>query len=99
MEYNDLSCLTISFFLKIKVAHVEAGLRTNNIYSPFQKVGRQLVSRIAEFHFAPTKTSKLNLIRENIDSKKIFVTGNTVIDALKTTNENIDHNNYIKKKN
>lgn len=88
-----------AFFLKIKVAHVEAGLRTNNIHSPFpEELNRQLVSRIAEFHFAPTQTSKLNLLRENIDSKRIFVTGNTVIDALKTTNEIIDHNEYVKKK-
>lgn len=72
-----------AFYNKIKVAHVEAGLRTNNIYSPWpEEVNRQLTSRIALYHFAPTKSSKQNLIKENIPNKNIYVTGNTVIDAL-----------------
>ncbi len=88
-----------AFYMKIKVAHVEAGLRTNNIYSPYpEELSRQLVSKIAEFHFAPTKMSRLNLLRENIEPKKIFVTGNTVIDALKMTNNIINSKKSVKNK-
>jgi UDP-N-acetylglucosamine 2-epimerase (non-hydrolysing) len=72
-----------SFYLKIPVAQVEAGLRTNNIYSPFpEELNRQLVSKIAQFHFAPTEMAKQNLLDEKVNSENIFVTGNTVIDAL-----------------
>ena len=72
-----------SFYLKIPVAHVEAGLRTNDVYSPFpEELNRSVVSKIAKYHFAPTQESKSNLISENIISKDIYVTGNTVIDSL-----------------
>lgn len=72
-----------SFYLKIPVAQVEAGLRTNNIYSPFpEELNRQLVSKIAEFHFAPSEMARQNLLDEKVNSENIFVTGNTVIDAL-----------------
>lgn len=72
-----------AFYNKIKVAHVEAGLRTNNIYSPWpEEINRQLTARIAEYHFVPTKNTKQNLIKENIPNKNIYVTGNTVIDSL-----------------
>ena len=72
-----------SFYLKIPVAHVEAGLRTNDVYSPFpEELNRSIVSKIAKYHFAPTQESKSNLISENIASKDIYVTGNTVIDSL-----------------
>jgi UDP-N-acetylglucosamine 2-epimerase (non-hydrolysing) len=72
-----------AFYQKIPVAHIEAGLRTDNIYSPFpEEINRQLTSRIASYHFAPTITAKNNLLREGISENKIFVTGNTVIDAL-----------------
>lgn len=72
-----------AYYQKIKIVHVEAGLRTNNIYSPWPEEGnRKLTSTLANIHFAPTETSKLNLLKEGIDSDKIFVTGNTVIDAL-----------------
>ena len=72
-----------SFYLKIPIAHVEAGLRTNDLYSPFpEELNRSLVSKIAKYHFAPTKEAKFNLVSENIPSKNIFVTGNTVIDSL-----------------
>ena len=72
-----------SFYLKIPIAHVEAGLRTNDLYSPFpEELNRSLVSKIAKYHFAPTTEAKLNLVSENIPSKDIFVTGNTVIDSL-----------------
>lgn len=72
-----------AFYKQIKVAHVEAGLRTGNIYSPFpEEINRQLVGIIADYHFAPTNLSKENLIKENKSPKNIVVTGNTVIDAL-----------------
>ncbi|OGC04809.1 UDP-N-acetylglucosamine 2-epimerase [candidate division WOR-1 bacterium RIFOXYA12_FULL_43_27] len=72
-----------AFLHKIAVGHVEAGLRTGNKYNPFpEEVNRRLLSSVADLHFAPTKTSAKNLIKENIDPKTIHVTGNTVIDAL-----------------
>ncbi len=72
-----------SYHLQIPVAHVEAGLRTGNNYSPWPEEGyRRLVSVLARFHFAPTADARLNLLREGIDPKHIFVTGNTVIDSL-----------------
>ena len=71
------------FYSGAKICHVEAGLRTNNKKSPFpEEINRQITGRIADYHFAPTKNSKINLIKENIESKSILVTGNTVIDAL-----------------
>ena len=71
------------FYSGAKICHVEAGLRTNNKKSPFpEEINRQITSRIADYHFAPTKNSKINLIKENIESSSILVTGNTVIDAL-----------------
>ena len=72
-----------AFYQQIPVAHVEAGLRTHNIYSPWpEEMNRQITGRIATYHFSPTELSKTNLIKENIDSKNIIITGNTVIDAL-----------------
>lgn len=81
------------FYLQIPVGHVEAGLRTNNIYSPYpEEFNRQAVSIIAKYNFAPTELSKDNLIREGKDSSTIYVTGNTVIDAMKyTVKENYSH--------
>ena len=74
------------FYLQIPVGHVEAGLRTNNIYSPFpEEFNRQAVSLISRYHFAPTQTTKENLLREGKKEESIYVTGNTAIDALKTT--------------
>lgn len=74
------------FYLQIPVGHVEAGLRTYNIYSPYpEEFNRQAVGIVAKFNFAPTYLAKSNLLREGKDSKSIFVTGNTAIDALKTT--------------
>ncbi len=74
------------FYNKVMVGHVEAGLRTYDIYSPYpEEMNRQLTGRIAGLHFSPTQKNKLNLLAENISADKIFVTGNTVIDALKTT--------------
>lgn len=72
-----------AFYQQIPVGHVEAGLRTQNIYSPWpEEMNRQLTGRIATYHFAPTPLSRQNLLTENIDDKQTFVTGNTVIDAL-----------------
>lgn len=74
------------FYLKIPVGHVEAGLRTYDIYSPYpEEFNREAVSIISKYNFAPTKTSKNNLIREGKREDTIYVTGNTAIDALKTT--------------
>ena len=72
-----------SFYRQIPVGHVEAGLRTHNIYSPWpEEINRQLTGRIATYNFAPTPLSRKNLLEENVDEGKICVTGNTVIDAL-----------------
>ena len=74
------------FYLQIPVGHVEAGLRTYNIYSPYpEEFNRQAVSIISAYNFAPTELSRQNLIREGKDPSSIYVTGNTAIDALKTT--------------
>ena len=72
-----------AFYKKIKVGHVEAGLRTNNIYSPWpEEANRQITGVLSNYHFAPTQTAKENLLKENKKEKGIIVTGNTVIDAL-----------------
>lgn len=74
------------YYLKISVGHVEAGLRTNNIYSPYpEEFNRQAVGIVAKYNFAPTSMSADNLIREGKDPSTIFITGNTVIDAMKHT--------------
>lgn len=72
-----------AFYQQIPVGHIEAGLRTNNIYSPWpEEMNRQITGRIATYHFAPTILSKSNLLAEGVSDKNIIVTGNTVIDAL-----------------
>lgn len=74
------------FYMQIPVGHVEAGLRTYNLYSPFpEEFNRQAVDLIARFYFAPTETSRQNLLKEGKPDDRIYVTGNTVIDALETT--------------
>ena len=74
------------YYMQIPVGHVEAGLRTYNIYSPYpEEFNRQAVSIIAKFNFSPTELSRQNLLREGKDESTIYVTGNTAIDALKTT--------------
>lgn len=71
------------FYQQIPVAHIEAGLRTNDIYSPWpEEMNRQITGRIATYNFSPTQLSRENLLKENVDDNKITVTGNTVIDAL-----------------
>jgi len=80
---TTLGAILASFYQKIPVAHIEAGLRTHDIYSPFpEEINRQLSSRLATYHFAPTQNSKKNLLKEGVEETNIFVTGNTVIDAL-----------------
>ena len=75
-----------AFYEQIPVGHVEAGLRTGDIYSPFpEEMNRRLTGRLARYHFAPTPETKANLLRENVAEESIFVTGNTVIDALLQT--------------
>lgn len=80
----------VAFYHRIRVGHVEAGLRTWNKYSPFpEELNRVLTTKIADLHFAPTELSKNNLLRDNIDQSKIFITGNTVIDTLKSAREKV----------
>ena len=75
-----------AFYAQVPVGHVEAGLRTGNKYSPYpEEMNRKLTGSIADMHFAPTSTSKANLLKENVNPETILVTGNTVIDALQTT--------------
>lgn len=83
---TTFSAALASFYLGIDVGHVEAGLRTYNLKSPFpEEFNRQAVSIIAKYNFAPTETAKENLVREGKKKETIYVTGNTAIDALKTT--------------
>lgn len=80
---TTFSASLAAYYCRVPVAHIEAGLRTNNIYSPWpEEVNRRFVSCIASYHFAPTLSSKMNLIREGVAESNIYVTGNTVIDAL-----------------
>lgn len=83
---TTFSAALAAFYNKVKVGHVEAGLRTYDKYSPYpEEMNRQLVTSLADIYFAPTINNKNNLLRELIDENLIYVTGNTVIDALKTT--------------
>jgi UDP-N-acetylglucosamine 2-epimerase (non-hydrolysing) len=86
-----------AFYQQIKIAHIEAGLRTGDIYSPWpEEANRQLTTQITAYHFAPTSTSKNNLLKENVNEKNITVTGNTVIDALFLALEKIKNNAQLK---
>lgn len=88
-----------AFYQKIKVGHVEAGLRTGNIYSPWpEEVNRQISGVIANYHFAPTTTSLENLLKENKNKENILVTGNTVIDALFLVLDKIEKDEKLKNK-
>ena len=92
----------IAFYQKIKVGHIEAGLRTYNKYSPFpEEINRQLVSRVADLHFVPTKEAYDNLINEGVEKDCIFLTGNTIVDAINWGINKINKNNKrnIKNKN
>lgn len=75
-----------AFYHKVKIGHVEAGLRSGNLYSPYpEEANRKLTGVITDFHFAPTERNKKNLLNEDYPEEKIYITGNTVIDALKYT--------------
>lgn len=103
---TSFSAALAAFYQKIPVGHIEAGLRTGNIYSPYpEEMNRLLTGRIASYHFAPTEKNKNNLKLENV-SKNVYVTGNTVIDSFKTTvrenyhfnNENLSKIDFTKRK-
>jgi UDP-N-acetylglucosamine 2-epimerase (non-hydrolysing) len=85
-----------AFYLQIPVAHIEAGLRTHNIYSPWpEEMNRLITGRLATFHFCPTQLAKENLLRENISEQSLHVTGNTVIDALHWVIANINQSDEM----
>lgn len=88
-----------AYYAKVKVGHIEAGLRTYDIYSPWPEEGnRQLTGVLANYHFAPTAQSQQNLLKEGKDNNNIFVTGNTVIDALMYVVHRIDNQPELKQK-
>ncbi len=86
-----------AFYQRVKIGHVEAGLRSGNLYSPYpEEANRKLTGILTDFHFAPTETNKNNLLREGYPEEKIFITGNTVIDALKyAVKEDFKFNNDL----
>ena len=91
------ACSLAAFYNKIKIGHIEAGLRTGNIYSPWpEEANRKITGVLADYHFAPTSTSENNLLKENINKENIVVTGNTVIDALYLMIEKIENNPRLK---
>ena len=92
---TSMAAAMAAFYRQIPVGHVEAGLRTHNIYSPWpEEMNRQITGRIATYDFAPTPLSRQNLLDEGVDSEKITVTGNTVIDALHWVVENVMEKGY-----
>ncbi|WHR50801.1 UDP-N-acetylglucosamine 2-epimerase (non-hydrolyzing) [Vibrio furnissii] len=93
---TTLSTTLAAYFQQIKVGHVEAGLRTNNIYSPWPEEGnRKVTGSLANLHFAPTSTSQNNLLAENVPEDTIVITGNTVIDALFMVRDKLSHNQEL----
>jgi UDP-N-acetylglucosamine 2-epimerase (non-hydrolysing) len=96
---TSLAAALAAFYMQIPVGHVEAGLRTGNIYSPWpEEINRQITGRIASFDFAPTPLSRSNLLKENVSDSKITVTGNTVIDALQMVVDRIGKDAGLEKK-
>jgi UDP-N-acetylglucosamine 2-epimerase (non-hydrolysing) len=88
----------VAFYQKIKIGHVEAGLRTYNKFSPFpEEINRQLLSKITDLHFAPTKSARKNLLREGFNKKSIILTGNTIVDAMEWGIKKINDYNFLKK--
>lgn len=86
-----------AFYARVRVGHVEAGLRTGDIYSPWpEEMNRRLTGQLAGLHFSPTEVAKSNLLAENIDEKSIFVTGNTVIDALVQVREKLENSSGLR---
>ncbi|MFW2175821.1 non-hydrolyzing UDP-N-acetylglucosamine 2-epimerase [Acinetobacter guillouiae] len=96
---TTFSASLAAFYSKIKIGHIEAGLRTYDIYSPWPEEGnRQLTGVLANYHFAPTQQSKMNLLQEGKNQSDIYVTGNTVIDALMYVLQRIDSQSELKEK-
>ncbi|MDH7463665.1 UDP-N-acetylglucosamine 2-epimerase (non-hydrolyzing) [Chitinophagaceae bacterium 26-R-25] len=96
---TSMAASLAAFYQQIKVAHVEAGLRTYNLQSPWpEEMNRQVTDRISDYFFAPTELSKQNLLKEGVADEKIFITGNTVIDALLMSAELIKNRPEIKLK-
>lgn len=96
---TSTSAALACFYKQIAVGHVEAGLRTHNIYSPWpEEMNRQITGRIATYNFSPTPLSKENLLKENVNESSILVTGNTVIDALYWVVDKIKKDNNLDKK-
>ena len=94
---TSMAAALAAFYQQIPVGHVEAGLRTHNIYSPWpEEINRQITGRIATYNFSPTALSRKNLLEENTAEEKIYVTGNTVIDALYWVVEKINNNSALK---
>lgn len=94
---TTLSAALAAYYQQIPIGHVEAGLRTGNIYSPWpEEANRKLTGAITQLHFAPTTTSKQNLLNEGVSSEKVFVTGNTVIDALFWVTQKISANTEMR---
>lgn len=94
---TTFSTALAAFYQKIPVGHVEAGLRTGDMYSPWpEEANRRLTGALTEIHFTPTEKSRQNLLAENVPDEKIFVTGNTVIDALLQVVKIIDHDQVLK---
>lgn len=95
---TTLAASMAAYYQKIPVAHVEAGLRTWNRYSPWpEEMNRKLAGGLTDWHFSPTEGAKVNLLREGVDTKTIFVTGNTVVDALFDVIETIDQRCELKR--
>lgn len=93
---TTLASALAAYYEKITVGHVEAGLRTGNLYAPWpEEMNRSIVGRITQLHFAPTNSAQENLLKEGVDLSKIYVTGNTVIDALLETVDKIEKNQKI----
>lgn len=94
---TSTSAALAAFYSRVKVGHVEAGLRTGDIYSPWpEEMNRRLTGRLANIHFSPTDKAKANLMAENVDEKDIFVTGNTVIDALVQVKQEIEQSQALR---
>lgn len=96
---TSMAAALASYYQQIEVGHVEAGLRTNDIYNPWpEEINRQLTGRIARYNFAPTELSRQNLLKENVCEKSICVTGNTVIDALHMVVDKLKNDGHIAEK-
>lgn len=96
---TTLAASLAAYYSRIKVGHIEAGLRTHNKYAPFpEEMNRTIVGSLADLHFAPTEAAAQNLLKEGIEAKSIYVTGNSVIDALLSVVEKVRHEDITRKK-